>query len=254
MPKKVTPNKQDHWLTELIKTVVYAVILVLGVHSFFYKPFNIPSPSMVPTLLVGDYLFVAKFAYGYSKFSFPFSPNIFEGRILPGKPIRGDVVVFRPPHKSEEDWIKRAIGLPGDRIRVIEGVLHVNGAAVKLNKIRDYKWRDEYGRYHDSQLYLETLPNGVEHHILKSRPFGQGHKDNTPEYIVPEEHYFMMGDNRDHSDDSRSIGFIPFENLVGRADLIFFSTEIPTDPDAYWWQPWKWPIQTRYSRTFNLIY
>ncbi len=246
-------QKSQNSLIEMIKTVVFAAVFVVGVHSLIYKPFHVISPSLVPTLLVGDYLFVSKFAYGYSRYSFPFSPNLFEGRIWSGQPKRGDIVLFKPPHKIEEDWIKRCVGLPGDRIQMTKGVLHINGTAVKLKKLKDYKWRDENGGYHDSELYLETLPNGVEHEIIKSRPFGLGFKDDTPEYTVPKDQYFMMGDNRDHSYDSRSIGAIPFENLVGRGDLIFFSTAIPTDPDAYWWQPWKWPTQTRFNRLLNRI-
>lgn len=249
-------KQQEHWLVEFVKTIVYAGVFVLLFHSLLYKPFNIPTPSMVPTLLVGDYLFVSKFTYGYSRYSFPFGLPVFEGRFMSGAPKQGDVVVFRPSHDTSEDWIKRVIGVPGDVVQVVEGIVSVNGKEARLEFQEDYKWRDERGGYHTSQLYTETLPNGVEHSILKSVEFGAGKLDNTREYVVPEGHYFVMGDNRDHSNDSRGVdlGMVPHENLVGQAELIFFSTKIPTDPESYWWQPWKWPTETRYDRMMRLIY
>ncbi len=249
-------KKQEHWLVELVKTIVYAGVFVVLFHSMLYKPFNIPSPSMVPTLLVGDYLFVSKFTYGYSRYSFPFGFPLFEGRVLSGRPKQGDVVVFRPPHETSEDWIKRVIGTPGDTVQLVDGIVIVNGKEAQLQFEKDYKWRDENGGYHDSQLYTETLPNGATHSILKTLDFGRNSVDNTQEFIVPDDHYFVMGDNRDHSDDSRGarLGMVPYENIVGRAELIFFSTKIPTDPTSYWWQPWKWPTETRYDRTMQLIY
>ncbi|MGB0935453.1 MAG: signal peptidase I [Alphaproteobacteria bacterium] len=250
------PDKKDNWFVETVKTVVYALVLVVGVHSIFIKPFHIPSPSMIPTLLIGDYLFVTKFPYGYSKHSFPFSPPLFTGRILAGEPKCGDVAVFRPPHDPGSDWIKRVIGLPGDEVQMIDGVIHINGEKAKMEKIGKYNWRSEHGQEYVSMLYRETLPNGVQHLICKSTPFGKGEKDNTPVIKVPEGHYMMMGDNRDHSRDSRWVlkpGMIPFENLVGRAELVFFSTEIPTIQGAAWWKPWLWPTATRYTRTFTVI-
>ncbi len=246
-------KKQQNQIFETVKTVALAVVLVVGVHSIFYKPFNIPSPSMVSSLLVGDYLFVAKFPYGYSKYSFPFSFDLFEGRIFSGMPKRGDVVVFRPPQDPYVDWIKRVVGLPGDRIQVIDGILNINGEKVTMELVGKYQWRDQHDREHESDLYIETLPNGVKHQILKHDPFGSGRKDNTPEFTVPEGHYFMMGDNRDFSDDSRFIGYIPHENLVGRADILFFSTDIPTYEDKSWWKVWTWPTATRFERFFNII-
>lgn len=251
-------QKKEHWLVELIKTVVYALVLVVGVHTFFYKPFNIPTGSMVPTLLIGDYIFVSKFAYGYSRYSFPFSPDLFEGRIL-ARPIkRGDVAVFRYPREPDVDWVKRVIGLPGDRVRVEKGLVYINDEAVKLKKVQDlYRWTDEKGRSYDGSLYFETLPGGVVHYILKSDPFGEGRLDNFPERQVPEGYYFMMGDNRDHSNDSRNlndVGFIPYDHFIGRADIIFFSTRLPTEPGSGWWSIWKWPTSTRYSRILTLIH
>lgn len=248
-----TPAYQDK-VVEFVKTIVSALGLVLIIHSLVVKPFVIPSPSMVPTLLVGDYLFVSKFTYGYSRYSFPLSPNLFSGRVLGGKPERGDVIVFRPTKTPDIDWIKRVIGLPGDRIQIIKGILHINGEAVTLEKVAPYHWKDEKGNHYDSDLYYETLPNGVKHKILKTDAFGEGRGDDTREFIVPKDHYFMMGDNRDHSSDSRfpGLGYVPYQNLVGRAEIIFFSTSLPTD-DGAWWMVWRWPTATRYLRFFNII-
>ncbi len=245
---------KQNWFVELVKTVGSALALVLLVHTILIKPFSIPSGSMNPTFEIGDYLFVSKFTYGYSRYSIPLSPNLFSGRIFGSMPKTGDVVVFRPPHKTYEDWIKRVIGVPGDHIRMIEGILHINGKPVTLEKVGKYYWRDQFGREYESEKYMETLPNGVQHMIAKSTPFGQSEKDNTREFIVPEGQFFMMGDNRDHSEDSRfaTVGFIPYENLVGRAELIFFSTDLPTTGGA-WWMIWRWPMATRYSRFFTIV-
>jgi signal peptidase I len=245
---------KQHWFVELVKTVGSALALVLLVHTILVKPFSIPSASMNPTFEIGDYLFVSKFTYGYSRYSIPFSPPLFSGRIWGSSPKTGDVVVFRPPHKTYEDWIKRVIGLPGDRIRMVEGVLHINDKPATLEKVGPYHWFDQFNRPYDSEMYIETLPNGVKHKIAKSVPFGQAEKDNTREFVVPEGHYFMMGDNRDHSEDSRfpTVGVIPYENLVGRAELIFFSTDLPTQNGA-WWMVWRWPTATRYSRFFTVV-
>lgn len=245
---------QQNWFTEFIKTIVSAGALVILVHTVFLKPFVIPSPSMYPELQVGDYLFVSKYTYGYSRYSLPLSPNLFSGRIFGRTPERGDVVVFRPPQDPETDWIKRVIGLPGDRVRMIEGILHINGEPVKLEKVGTETWKNEESKSYTSDVYKEILPNGVQHFIYKTFPFGSATKDNTREFIVPEGHYFMMGDNRDFSGDSRysSPGFIPYENLVGRAEIIFFSTDLPTEHGA-WWMVWRWPTATRYSRILKII-
>lgn len=243
-------------INEMVRALTWGLAIALLIRTFLFSPFNIPSGSMVPTLLIGDYLFVSKYTYGFSKYSFPFSPNLFSGRIMFSPPQRGDVIVFRPPQDPMTDWIKRVVGLPGDRIQMIEGILHINGVPVQLEKAGPYAWRDKEGRAHTSTLYYETLPNGVRHKMLKSIPFGQGKGDHTPEYIVPKGHYFMLGDNRDHSSDSRfmyTLGFIPRDNLVGRAEALFFSTEIPTYRETSWWHFWKWPFMTRFLRFFNLI-
>lgn len=241
--------------TEIFKVLVETLVIVLAIHTFLYKPFVIPSQSMVPSLLVGDYLFVSKFKYGYSNFSFPFSPNLFKGRIFDRAPDYGDVAVFRPPHRPQEDWVKRVVGLPGDHVQMVKGRLHINGKMLELEPKGQYEWRDQHANSFTSDLYMETLPNGKKHPIIKTVPFGEGSRDDTPVYIVPQGHYFMIGDDRDFSGDSRyieTVGFIPHDNLVGEAQLIFFSTDLPTT-DSAWWQFWKWPTATRYARLMHLI-
>ncbi|MBX6322252.1 MAG: signal peptidase I [Rhodospirillaceae bacterium] len=232
---------------ETAKTLIYAVLIAVAVRTFLYEPFNIPSSSMVPTLLVGDYLFVSKYSYGYSKHSLPFSLPLFSGRIFGSDPQRGDVVVFKLPRDNKTDFIKRIVGLPGDRIQMIAGVLHINGEPVKRERIADF-YSERGGNCHPCAQYVETLPNGVRHRIVEMSDAEI--KDNTPEYVVPPGHYFAMGDNRDNSDDSRGIvGFIPAENLVGRAEILFYST----DGSAELWEFWKWPEATRWSRLFHWI-
>ncbi len=232
-----------------IRGFAFAFAVAMIIRTFFFQPFNIPSGSMIPTLLIGDYLFVNKYSYGYSRHSFPFGPNIFSGRVWASAPKQGDVVVFFNPKHNNLDYIKRLIGLPGDRIQVIEGILHINGQPVTLERIEDYHTSKD-GHLQVIPQYIEMLPNGVKHRILKSAPFGKGRLDNTQVYVVPEGHYFMMGDNRDSSSDSRvleTVGYIPEENLIGRAEMLFFSTE------AKWYEPWNWPFSLRYTRLLNLI-
>jgi len=211
---------------------------------------------MVPTLLVGDYLFASKYPYGYTHYSLPFSPKVFQGRIFDTPPKRGDVVLFRPPHQTNEDWVKRLVGLPGDRIQVKKSVVYINGKPLKRKKLGTYDWRDQFGHAYHSVVYEESMPSGLKYKVLQDTEDGTSGNDNTPEYIVPAGHYFVMGDNRNHSSDSRVIsflGFVPHENLIGRGELIFFSTEVPTFTDASWWHVWKWPFMTRFSRFLNLI-
>jgi signal peptidase I len=236
---------------ETVKVVVQALAIALVVRTLLFQPFNIPSGSLVPTLLIGDYLFVSKYAYGYSKHSIPFSPPIFSGRILSSEPKRGDIAVFKLPKDGSTDYIKRVIGLPGDRIQMIDGILNINGQAVKRQRIADYETQDPWGKVVKVPQYLETLPNGVTHVVIE-RDGDKGYWDNTYVYQVPAGHFFMMGDNRDNSTDSRdeaSVGYVPFENFVGRAEIIFFSL----DEGASGWKVWEWPWTVRWSRIFTPV-
>lgn len=255
-----------------IRGFLGALFVVLVIRTFLLQPFVIPSGSMYPALQIGDFIVVTKFTYGFSNCSFPFSPDLFNGRILElSNPERGQVIVHRNPVNETKslikklmfqdeslDYIKRLVGLPGDRIQVKEGILHINGQAATYEKIGDYMYDDPRARenprikpHNIAVEYKETLPTGESHMILKSEPFGQGQLDNTPEYIVPEGHYFFMGDNRDNSLDSRVpevLGFVPLDHLIGPAKLIFFSTE------AKWYEPTYWITGIRPSRIFKPIH
>jgi signal peptidase I len=208
--------------------IIIAVVLLsspLLIRTFFYQPFNIPSGAQKPTLLVGDYIFVSKSSYGYTRYSLPFSPRLFSGRIFAKEPERGDTVVFRLPRDDTTDYVKRVIGLPGDRIQMVNGLLHINGTPVKREQSEDFV-EIEDGRTTRIKRWRETLPNGVSHETLDL--IENGFYDNTQVYTVPAGHYFMMGDNRDNSTDSRvlnMVGYIPFEKLIGRVDIIFFSSD-----------------------------
>ena len=229
------------WL-ETLRTIVIAVLIAVGVRTFAYEPFNIPSSSMEPTLLIGDYLFVSKLSYGYSRHSLPFGVPLFSGRILASEPERGDVAVFTYPRDDKTDYIKRLVGLPGDKIEVREGVLHINDVPVQ-RELLSASEAAELGYSQSGMLYYETLPNGRRHLIREIND--EQRYDNFPAVVVPEGHYFAMGDNRDNSLDSRAdVGFVPFENLVGRADVLFFSH----DGSSPWWQFWTWPSTIRFGR------
>jgi len=256
-PVAKATTEQPIW--DAIKTVAYALLIALVIRAVFVQPFNIPSESMVPTLLKGDYLFVTKYPYGFSKHSLPFSPPLFMGRIFGHQPKRGDVIVFKLPSDDKTDYIKRLVGLPGDHIQVLDGILQINGTPVARERIEDDVETDPYGGVRRVPQYRETLPNGVSYNTLDSDP--DGTYDTTEEFIVPPNHYFMMGDNRDNSMDSRAapnyqyprnggVGFVPFENLVGRAEFIFFST----DGSAHFWEVWKWPWAIRYGRLFHGVH
>jgi len=289
------PTKKDG-LWETLKTVFWALVIAMVFRTTLYQPFSIPSGSMKPTLLVGDYLFVSKFAYGYSRYSLPFAPDWFEGRIWATMPKRGDVVVFKRPGADActggplsmladmvrpiigggrrapndcVDYVKRVIGLPGDKIQVVGGILHINGEALKTVREGDFVELKELrgdppsqprcinepvpggGECHKEQ-WLETLPGGKVHPVLNltgvmgdtSAPRYSG-ADNTPVFTVPADHIFFMGDNRDNSVDSRfqEVGFVPFQNLIGRAEIIALSSDGP------FWQFWDW----RVNRFFKLI-
>ncbi len=251
MSVEADETQEKGGIRDTLRVIVHALILALIVRVFLFQPFNIPSGSMIPTLLVGDYLFVSKYSYGYSRYSFPFGPNLFSGRIWAAEPARGDVVVFKLPRDNETDYIKRVIGLPGDEIQMIHGILHINGEAVKKERVEDFVMKDPGGRERHVARYHETLPNGVTYPVLDIVNEGIG--DNTEVYKVPEGHFFMMGDNRDNSTDSRflsEVGFVPFENLVGRAQIIFFSI----DEGASFWQIWKWPTDVRWSRILDPVH
>ncbi|MFI4987123.1 MAG: signal peptidase I [Alphaproteobacteria bacterium] len=241
-------RKKTGSLWETVKTVVYAVLIAIVIRTVAYEPFNIPSGSMIPTLLIGDYLFVSKWSYGYSRYSLPMGLPLFPGRLFFTPPKRGDVVVFKLPRDPKVDYIKRLIGLPGDHIQVIRGVLNINGQPVKLARAADYTADDGGGEARMPQ-YIETLPGGVSHPILKLTE--EGPLNNTGEYVVPAGEYFMMGDNRDNSLDSRTtqVSYVPAENLVGRAEFLFFST----DGSASLWEVWKWPLAVRYARLLEAI-
>ena len=238
-------------LLENVKTIVYAGLIAVGIRTIAFEPFNIPSGSMIPTLLVGDYLFVSKYSYGYSRYSMPFAPDLFQGRIFGRYPDRGDVVVFKFPRDNQTDYIKRIIGLPGDRIQMKAGQLFINGTQVPRVAEGEYT-ADDDGRRTLAKEYRETLPNGRQHDLLKMTD--EGFPNDTIEYKVPENHVFAMGDNRDNSVDSRfqtgqGVGFVPFENLVGRAEFLFFSI----DARYPWWQVWEWPFEIRWSRLLRGI-
>ncbi len=245
----VMPERKSGGIRETFKTLVYAVVIALVVRTLLFEPFNIPSGSMKPTLLVGDYLFVSKFAYGYSRYSVPLGLPLFSGRIFERLPERGDVVVFKLPSDNKTDYIKRVVGLPGDRIQVLDGVLQINGSPVHLERVGDFD-EDFDGRTVAVPMLQETLPEGRRHLILDLTP--NGSLDNTGVFVVPPEHVFAMGDNRDNSLDSRveNVGYIPVENLIGRAEILFFSV----NSHASFWQPWTWPWGIRYSRLFNVIH
>ena len=260
------PAKQeDSFFVFLIKLVAIVVIF----RSFFFSPFNIPSESMLPRLENGDYLLAAKWPYGYSSYSLPFSLPLIPGRILPGQPARGDVVLFKAPPPNEVDYIKRVIGLPGDTVQMVDGVLHLNGVAVGMQRLPDFEvavtanthcylpqfeaTKADGTRICHYPMYRETLPGengkpGKVHNILD---LGATPQDNTQPVVVPEGSLFLMGDNRDNSMDSRfpavpneGIGLVPQANLVGRATVLMWST----NGGVVWYEPWTWFTAARWNR------
>lgn len=242
----------DIW--DSLRTLVYAVLIAVGIRTVAYEPFHIPSESMLPTLLVGDYVFVSKYAYGYSKYSIIFSPPIFEGRILASAPKRGDVVVFRWPRDPSVDYIKRVVGLPGDRVQIRDGAMLINGEPVKRRRVEDFERRDRFGNVTERvEQWEETLPGGATYNTLNLYNYNAG--DNTGVYTVPAGHYFMMGDNRDNSQDSRvpvevgGVGYVPADHLIGRAEVRWISI----DQSASLLKPWTWFGALRWNRMFTGI-
>lgn len=236
-------------IADLCRIVLWAFAIAMGLRIFVYEPFNIPSESMLPNLMIGDYLLVAKYPYGYSRYSVPFGLPLFKGRIFESPVTRGDVAVFKWPNDNRTDYIKRIVGLPGDKIQMIDGILQLNGTPVRRKRVIDFKVWDvpnstcgdpksklyPYRRVLENgkavcivPQYREYLPGGRSYLMLDLIPIGRA--DNSAVYTVPPAQYFAMGDNRDDSDDSRitmaqgGIGYVPAENLVGRADILFFSS------------------------------
>jgi signal peptidase I len=236
---------------ETVKVIIQALILAVLVRTFLYQPFSIPSASMKHTLLIGDYLFVSKFSYGYSQYSFPFGIVPMDGRVWAEAPKRGDIAVFKLPQDNSTDYIKRVIGLPGDKIQMQGGALYINGEAVKRERTGEFVETDVFNRELKAEIWRETLPNGVSYDTLDLTP--NGGADDTRVFEVPPGHYFMMGDNRDNSSDSRvdgsGVGYVPFENLVGRAEIIFFSIDESAKP----WMIWTWPWSVRWDRLFQTL-
>ena len=241
MKKKIIDN---------IKTLFYALIIALFIRSFFFQPFYIPSSSMEPNLLIGDRLFVSKYSYGYSHHSFPFSPKIFTGRILEKSPRRGDVIVFKTPVDNRTDYIKRLIGLPGDKIQIINKDLYLNDIKIKKRKVETSLNITCGDKILQAAVYEETLPSGKKYLAAYRK---EGTMINTDEFIVPKKNYFFLGDNRDCSSDSRflsGVGYVNFNNLVGKARIIFFSND---KKKGSFLKFWNWNQIVRKDRLFKKI-
>jgi len=232
-------NKEttSSWIKSNLITIFYAIIIALVIRTFLFQPFFIPSSSMEPGLIVGDRIFASKYDYGYSRHSFPFSLPIIKERVFENLPKRGDVVIFKPPH-TRNDYIKRLIGLPGDKIKIVDGIIYINSNPIQTEFLR----KDN----NDISIYKETMSNGLSYEI---KDLGDKPQDNVKEFLVPENHYFFMGDNRDNSNDSRFWGSVPKERLVAKAQIIFFSTK-----DGSWFiEFWRWPFDIQFERLFKLV-
>lgn len=247
MAKNNVKNQES--FGELARSLAVAVVLAMVFRSLFFEPFYIPSGSMKGTLLIGDYVFVSKYSYGYSRYSFPFGIEFFDGRKFEKEPPkRGDIVVFKLPSDTSINYIKRIIGLPGDKIQVKDSILYVNGVSVPRTRVEDFVDKDEEGNSTVIPQYIETLPNGAKINVLDQ--LKDGALDNTLVYEVPPHSYFMMGDNRDNSQDSRvlsKVGYVPEENILGPARVIFFSSSTSLI------KVWKWFSSFRTERFFKKI-
>lgn len=236
-------------LGDTLRIILFAALIALTIRTLIFEPFNIPSGSMVPSLLVGDYVLVSKFSYGYSRYTFFGLDIMLEGgRILGEGPERGDIAVFKLPRDTSMDYIKRVIGLPGDRVRLEGGVLFINGEEVRREFLGNILYTEE-GRGWRYRQFTETLPNGRSYTIFET--LSRVRVDDTPEYVVPEGHYFMMGDNRHNSLDSRSlqVGYVPLENFVGRAELVWFSVEDNMSIVRFL----SWIVSIRFDRLFTWL-
>jgi signal peptidase I len=238
---------------EIVKTIVYALLIALFLRVIFFQPFTIPSASMEPNLYEGDYIIISKWNYGYSHHSIPFSPPIFKGRILEQTPHRGDIIVFKLPSDVHKDYVKRLVGLPGDRIQVIDGVLHLNGKPVERANVGPGTASCPYGL---GQAQVTRFQEVIDGRKFVTNDCGlYQEQDNTDVFLVPQGYYFMMGDNRDNSSDSRvdpavgGVGFVPAENLEGKAQIILLSWK----PEASIFKPWTWILDARPSRFFKLL-
>ncbi|MDR1488830.1 MAG: signal peptidase I [Holosporales bacterium] len=255
MKKSKIDMTRKEKMVKNLKEWIYVIVVFVTVNFFLYQPFKIPSGSMIPTFLVGDFLIVNKFCYGYSNdsfrigtFTFPL-PQFTKRAFSHNTPKYGEVIVFRNEKDKNLNYIKRVVGLPGDTVQVIDGVVHINQNPVELKQIDDFSMLDK-GEYITYKRYIEKLPNGYEHVIIKFFDFGKGNLDNTGPFVVPDGHYFLMGDNRDNSQDSRvmeAVGFIPFDKIMGKAEAIFFSSNCKL------YEIFKWPFSIRFERIGSLI-
>ena len=239
-----------NFFIENTKTIFYALIIAIIIRSLLIQPFYIPSSSMEPNLLVGDRLFVTKYSYGYSKHSFPFSPPIFKGRIIANEPMRGDVVVFKTPADNRTDYIKRLIALPGDHVQFIDSNLYINNSEIIKSRISKNDKIYCGKKNIDVFTFEELLPNGKKHITVYFKNYSF---QNSDLFIVPEDHYFFLGDNRDCSKDSRfltSVGYVHKNNLIGKAQFIFFSSDKSIGSIFSFW---KWNKSIRFDRFFKKI-
>ncbi len=256
-------EKKEEGLWSFIVVIIQALLIAVVIRTFLFQPFNIPSGSLIPTLLVGDYLFVSKYAYGYSKYSFPFDIVPLDGRVWSAEPKRGDVIVFRNDRDQNKDYIKRLIGLPGDTVQMMRGRLYINGAMVEREAIEPFTTDRPWGEERKVPQYIEKLPEGPSHKIIEVNGDEAGLADNTEPQVVPPGHFFFMGDNRDSSQDSRfnNVGFVPFDRLIGRAEVLWFSIRWSCEEDGCMTRMGSiadfvsafWEGRVRWNRMFTTI-